>query len=56
MGRKIRWSAQLRGQNILDARTLLPWIAEDDGAGRAIITQRLRPGERQFVLSSSFQF
>lgn len=56
MGRKIRWSAQLRGQNVLDDRTLLPWIAEDDGAGRPIITQRLRPGERQFVVSSSFQF
>jgi outer membrane receptor protein involved in Fe transport len=56
MGRQIRWSAQLRVQNVLDDRTLLPWIAEDDGAGRPIITQRLRPGERQFVLSSSFQF
>jgi len=54
MGRKIRWSAQFRVQNLLDDRTLLPWIAEDDGTGRPIITQRQRPGERQFVLSSSF--
>jgi len=56
MGRKVRWSAQLRVQNVLDDRTLLPWIAEDDGAGQPIITQRLRPGERQFVLSSTLAF
>ena len=56
LGRKVRWSAQLRAQNLLDDRTLLPWIAEDDGTGRPIITQRLRPGARQFVLSSAFVF
>jgi outer membrane receptor protein involved in Fe transport len=56
LGRKVRWSAQLRVQNLLDDRTLLPWIAEDDGTGRPIITQRLRPGARQFVLSSAFAF
>ncbi len=56
MGRKVRWSAQLRVQNVFDDRTLLPWIAEDDGTGQPIITQRLRPGARQFVLSSTFGF
>lgn len=56
MGRKIRWSAQLRVQNLLDDRTLLPWIAEDDGTGRSVITQRLRPSERQFIVSSTFAF
>ena len=56
LGRKVRWSAQLRAQNLLDDRTLLPWIAEDDGTGRPIVTQRLRPGQRQFVLSSTFGF
>ena len=56
MGRKIRWSAQLRVQNVFDDRTLLPWIAEDDGTGRPIITQRLRPGQQQWVLSSTFGF
>lgn len=56
IGRKVRWSAQLRVQNVLDDRTLLPWIAEDDSTGRPVITQRLRPGERQFVFSSTLAF
>jgi hypothetical protein len=54
--RKLRWSAQLRVQNVFDDRTLAPWIADDDGTGRAIIQQRLRPSERQLVLSTSFGF
>jgi hypothetical protein len=56
VGRKIRWSAQLRVQNVFDDRTLLPWIAEDDGTGRPIITQRLRPGQQQWVLSTALGF
>ncbi|MEO6244208.1 MAG: TonB-dependent receptor plug domain-containing protein [Opitutaceae bacterium] len=56
MGRKVRWTAQLRVQNLLDDRTLLPWIAEDDGTGRPVIVQRLRPGARQWVLSSTLAF
>ena len=56
MGRKVRWSAQVRLQNVFDDRTLLPWIAEDDGTGRPVIVQRLRPGAQQFVLSTTLAF
>lgn len=55
-GRRIRWLVQLRVQNVLDDRSLAPWIAEDDGTGHAVITQRLRPGGRHVVLASSFGF
>jgi hypothetical protein len=54
--RKLRWTAQLRVQNALDDRTLLPWIADDDGTGRPIIEERLRPSERQWIVSSSLAF
>ena len=54
--RKVRWSLQLRVQNLNDDRTLLPWIAEDDGTGNPLIVQRLRPSARQFVLNTSFAF
>ena len=56
MGRKVRWTAQLRVQNVLDDRTLLPWIADDDGTGHPIVEERLRASERQWVVSSSFGF
>jgi hypothetical protein len=52
--RKVRWTAQLRVQNVFDDRTMLPWTAEDDGTGRKIIFSRRTPGARQFVLSSTF--
>jgi hypothetical protein len=32
---------------------MAPWIADDDGTGHAIIEERLRPSEQQFVLSTS---
>ncbi|HUR56163.1 MAG TPA: TonB-dependent receptor plug domain-containing protein [Opitutaceae bacterium] len=52
--RKVRWNAQLRVQNLLDDRTILPWTAEDDGTGRMIIFSRRMPGARQFVVNSTF--
>ena len=52
--RKIRWSAQLRVQNVFGDATMLPWTAEDDGTGRKIIFSRRTPGARQFVANSSF--
>ena len=55
-GRKVLWSAQLRVQNLFDDRTLLPWIADDDGTGRPIVEERLRASARQLVLSSKFTF
>lgn len=55
-GRKIRWSAQLRVQNVFDDRTLMPWTADDDGTGHAFIQTRRIPGARMIGLSSSFAF
>lgn len=55
-GTKIRWSAQLRIQNVFDDRTLHPWTADDDGTGRPYIQSRRTPSARQFVLSSAFAF
>ena len=55
-GRKLRWTAQLRVQNLIDDRTLQPWISDDDGTGRAVTQQRLRASARQFIVSSSFGF
>lgn len=52
--RKVRWVAQLRVQNVWDDRTMLPWTAEDDGAGNRQIFSRRMPGARQFVVSSTF--
>lgn len=52
--RKVRWVAQFRVQNVWDDRTMLPWTAEDDGAGNKVIFSRRTPGARQFVLSSTF--
>lgn len=52
--RKVRWTAQLRVQNVWDDRTMLPWTAEDDGTGHQVIFSRRTPGARQFVISSSF--
>jgi hypothetical protein len=54
--RKLRWSAQLRVQNVFDDRTLQPWISDDDGTGHPVIEERLRANARQFVLSSTFGF
>jgi len=55
-GRKLRWTSQVRVQNVLDDRTLQPWIADDDGTGHATVEERLRPNERQFVASTSLAF
>ncbi|MDO8542700.1 MAG: hypothetical protein Q7S40_19845 [Opitutaceae bacterium] len=54
VNRKVRWVAQLRVQNVLDDRTMLPWTAEDDGTGQKVIFSRRTPGARQFVVSSTF--
>jgi hypothetical protein len=54
--RKFKWTTQLRVQNALDDRTLAPWIADDDGTGHAVIEERLRPSERQFIASTSLSF
>jgi hypothetical protein len=43
-------------QNLIDDRTLQPWISDDDGTGRAVTQQRLRASARQFIVSSSFGF
>ncbi len=55
-GRKLRWSAQLRAQNLWDDRTMQPWTASDDGTGHALIQRRLMPRARQLVASSTFSF
>lgn len=55
-GRKLRWSAQLRVQNVFDDRTLQPWTADDDGTGHARIQTRRTPGARMAALSSTFSF
>ena len=52
--RKIRWSMELRVQNLLDNRGLQPWTATDDGTGRPFIETRRTPGERQYSVSSTF--
>lgn len=51
--RKIRWSIELRGQNLVDDQGLQPWTATDDGTGRPFIENRRTPGARQFSLSST---
>jgi hypothetical protein len=55
-GRKIRWNAQLRVQNLFDDRTLQLWQADVDNSGVVYIQQRRAPGQRQYVLSSTFDF
>jgi outer membrane receptor protein involved in Fe transport len=55
-GRKIRWNAQFRVQNLWDDRTLQLWQADVDNAGNVYVQQRRTPGERQYVLSSTFDF
>ncbi len=52
--RKVRWSVEVRVQNLLDDRGLQPWTASDDGSGHPFIETRRTPGERQFSLSSTF--
>jgi iron complex outermembrane receptor protein len=54
--RKLRWSAQFRVQNLADDRTALPWSADVDNNGVPFMMQRKTPGERQFILSSNFEF
>ncbi|MBI5690516.1 MAG: TonB-dependent receptor [Verrucomicrobia bacterium] len=54
--RKVRWSAQLRIQNLWNDRTALPWSADVDNSGTVFLQQRKTPGERQFILSSTFEF
>ncbi len=55
-GRKIRWNAQLRVQNLFDDRTLQLWQADVDNAGAVYVQQRRTPGERMYALSSTFEF
>jgi iron complex outermembrane recepter protein len=55
-GRKLRWDAQIRVQNLLNDRTLQLWQADVDNNGNVYIQQRRTPGERQYVLSSTFSF
>ncbi len=55
-GRKIHWNAQLRVQNLFDDRTLQLWQADVDNNGAVYVQQRRTPGERQYVLSSTFEF
>ena len=54
--RKVRWSGQFRIQNLWNDRTALPWSADVDNAGVVFLQQRKTPGERQFILSSTFEF
>ena len=54
--KKVRWSGQLRVQNLWNDRTAQPWSADVDNAGTVFFQQRKTPGERQFSLSSSFEF
>jgi len=50
--RKVRWSAEVRVQNLADNRGLQPWTAVDDGTGRPFVETRRAPGERQVSLST----
>jgi hypothetical protein len=54
--RKVRWSAQLRVQNFWNDRTAMPWSSDVDNAGNVFMQQRRAPGERQYILSSTFEF
>jgi outer membrane receptor protein involved in Fe transport len=54
--RKVRWSAQFRVQNLWNDRTAMPWSADVDNGGSVFLQQRKTPGERQFMLSSTFEF
>ena len=54
--RKVRWSAEIRVQNLANNRSLQPWTATDDGTGRPAIETRRTPGERQVSVSSSLAF
>jgi iron complex outermembrane receptor protein len=55
-GHKVRWAGQLRVQNLWNDRTAMPWSADVDNTGSVFLAQRKTPGERQFILSSSFEF
>lgn len=55
-GQKIRWNAQLRVQNLVGDRSLQRWQADVDNAGNIYFQQRRTPGERQYVVSSSFDW
>ncbi len=54
--RKVRWAGQLRVQNFWNDRTAMPWSADVNDAGSVFMQQRRAPGERQYVLSSTFEF
>lgn len=54
--RKVRWSGQFRIQNLWNDRTAQPWSADVDDRGTVFLQQRKTPGERQFILSSTFEF
>ncbi|WP_414660677.1 TonB-dependent siderophore receptor [Horticoccus sp. 23ND18S-11] len=52
--KKVRWSGQFRVQNVWNDRTAQPWSADVDNTGTVFLQQRKTPGERQFILSSTF--
>jgi len=54
--RKVRWTGQLRVQNLWDDRTAMPWSADVDNNGVPFMMQRKTPGARQFIASSTFEF
>ena len=54
--KKVRWSGQFRVLNLWNDRTAQPWSADVDTNGVPFLQQRKTPGERQFVLSSTFEF
>ena len=54
--RKVRWSGQFRVQNLWNDRTALPWSADVDNTGSVYLQQRKTPGERQLIVSSTFEF
>ena len=54
--KKVRWSGQVRVQNVWNDRTAQPWSADVDNNGTVYLQQRKTPGERQFILSSTFSY
>ena len=52
--KKVRWSGQFRVQNLWNDRTAQPWSADVDNSGTVFLQQRKTPGERQFILCSTF--
>lgn len=55
-GKRIRWESQLRFQNVLNNRQVVPWTALDDGTGGRFVEQRLLPNGLGVSLGSTFRF